>query len=341
MSMTPQPALRPLISVIIPCWNAEAWARDAVSACLHQEGVLVEAILVDDGSTDGTPALLEAMAAKDDRIRVIRTPTNGGPSQARNLGVAAARGDWVAFADSDDVMLPGRLARLARLGDAWGADVVADQQLETVYPAMTGGMPAFETMGTDEAAPVSLEDYLRLAREGNADARRPPIRRSFGQLKPFIRRDFLARTGLEHDARFRTGEDLHFQVRCLAAGAKMIYVNAPGYLYRRREDSLTYEDSLSYTRLIALADDLMRLSLDSHSQTYLRTLRYVWRGRAAYQAMRPAVKQGAYLTALACLWRSGLTGWIKLLGLPFRRISKRKRLGKVARRMKSAASAAG
>ncbi len=341
MPTTPAPALRPLISVIIPCWNAEAWARDALAACLNQDGVQVEAILVDDGSTDGTPALLEAMAAKDDRIRIIRMPTNGGPSKARNLGVAAAKGDWVAFADSDDVMLPGRLARLARLGDAWGADVVADQQMETVYPAVTGGTTAFETIGADEAAPISLETYLRLAREGNADVRRPPIRRSFGQLKPFVRRDFLARTGLEHDTRFRTGEDLHFQVRCLAAGARMIYVNAPGYVYRRREDSLTYEDSLSYTRLIALADDLMRLPLDGHSQTYLRTLRYVWQGRAAYQAMRPAVKQRAYLKAMSCLWRSGPTGWVKLLSLPIRRVRRQRSRRQVGGSSNAAASTAG
>ena len=294
-------------------------------AALEQPGVSVEVILVDDGSTDGTRQMLAAMSKADSRIKVLETEINGGPSQARNLGVAAATGDWIAFADSDDLMLPGRLARLARLGEASKADFVADQQMETIYPSATGGIPAFTGMGPEEAAPVSLADYLRLAREGNPHIENPPIRRSFGQLKPFVRKSFLDGAQLEHDVRFRNGEDLHFQVRCLMAGATMIFVNEPGYVYRRRVDSLTYEDDLSYFRLGEVDDDLQLQPLDPASRRYLNKLTNVWRGHAAYQAMRQALRRRHYRVALAWLGRAGVGGVAKALSTPLRRAVRRLR----------------
>ncbi len=99
----------PPVSVVIPTHN-RAWSlRDAVDSVLDQEYAPFELLVIDDGSTDETPALL---AEYGDRIRVLRQ-TNRGVSAARNRGIAAANGILVAFLDSDDRWLPGKLATQA------------------------------------------------------------------------------------------------------------------------------------------------------------------------------------------------------------------------------------
>ncbi len=99
----------PEISVVLPVWNRAATLRRAIDTVLAQQGVGFELVVVDDGSTDDSVAVAEAV--QDPRLRVIRHPANKGAGAARNTGIAAARGGWVAFQDSDDAWLPGMLAR--------------------------------------------------------------------------------------------------------------------------------------------------------------------------------------------------------------------------------------
>ncbi|MFW6011213.1 MAG: glycosyltransferase [Desulfosalsimonas sp.] len=96
----------PLVSVIIPVYNRRAWIAQAVDSVLCQNYKPFELIVVDDGSTDGT---MEILSAYGNKIRVIRQP-NSGVSAARNKGAAAAEGNLLAFLDSDDYWLSGKLA---------------------------------------------------------------------------------------------------------------------------------------------------------------------------------------------------------------------------------------
>ena len=105
------PDTHPLVSVIIPAYNAEAYLRRSVDSVLSQTLADFEIVLVDDGSTDGTAAICDAYARDDARVRVIHGQ-NGGVSAARNRGLAAARGDYIAWLDSDDYLLPGALEKL-------------------------------------------------------------------------------------------------------------------------------------------------------------------------------------------------------------------------------------
>jgi len=96
-------------SFIIPAYNAQAFLRATLDSVLAQTYDNLEVIVVDDGSTDETADVVQAYADRDVRFHLL-TKTNGGVSSARNAGIAAARGDYVAFLDADDVWHPEKIA---------------------------------------------------------------------------------------------------------------------------------------------------------------------------------------------------------------------------------------
>jgi glycosyltransferase involved in cell wall biosynthesis len=114
-------AAEPWVSVIIPSYNHAPYLRECVDSVLAQDHPQTEVIVVDDGSTDGSLDLLRAYGA---RIRLLQQ-RGGRQARARNLGLGVARGELIAFLDSDDRYLPGRLSSaVAALHAAPGVDVV-------------------------------------------------------------------------------------------------------------------------------------------------------------------------------------------------------------------------
>ena len=99
--------MAPLVSVIIPTYNRADLVRQAVASVEAQTFRDFEIVVVDDGGNDGTYEVLSA----ERELRVLRHPDRRGVSAARNTGIAAARGEWLAFLDSDDLWLPDKLAR--------------------------------------------------------------------------------------------------------------------------------------------------------------------------------------------------------------------------------------
>lgn len=110
----------PTVSIIIPAYNAEAYLAEAIQSALDQTYADTEIIVVDDGSTDATPAI----ARKFSSVRLIQQ-ANGGVSKARNTGIAAAEGEYLQFLDADDTLLPEKIARcMAAFHENPSADVV-------------------------------------------------------------------------------------------------------------------------------------------------------------------------------------------------------------------------
>jgi glycosyltransferase involved in cell wall biosynthesis len=112
----------PLLSVIIPTYNREQFLAAALESVLNQDFENYEVIVVDDGSTDDTPALLSREMTRDrwaGRLRVLRQ-SNGGPGRARNLALQQARGEYCAFLDSDDLFFPWSLSVIAKAIDIGG-----------------------------------------------------------------------------------------------------------------------------------------------------------------------------------------------------------------------------
>jgi len=99
----------PRVSVILPCYNGEAYLREAVWSILDQTFGDFELIVVDDGSTDGSPAILAQLARHDSRIRIVTQP-NGGIVAALNTALDHASGDYIARMDADDISFPERFA---------------------------------------------------------------------------------------------------------------------------------------------------------------------------------------------------------------------------------------
>ena len=117
-----RPESRRTISIIVPVYKTERFLNACIASILAQTFTDFELILVDDGSPDGCPALCDAAAAKDSRIRVIHKK-NGGQSTARNAGLDAAHGEWIAFVDSDDTITPDYCAKLYAAVQATGAQM--------------------------------------------------------------------------------------------------------------------------------------------------------------------------------------------------------------------------
>lgn len=101
----------PAVSVVIPAYNAERYLEAAVRSVLAQTWRDLEVLIVDDCSTDGTVVLMEALAAEDARILCIHNPRNVGVAATRCIAVTRARGEWIAFLDSDDMWRADKLEK--------------------------------------------------------------------------------------------------------------------------------------------------------------------------------------------------------------------------------------
>lgn len=112
----------PLISIIVPVYQVKEYLDECVESLLAQTYTNLELLLVDDGSTDGSGEICDRYAVKDDRVRVVHQE-NQGPSAARNAGLDCAKGKYVAFVDSDDIVLPDFIEVLYELMRNYQADI--------------------------------------------------------------------------------------------------------------------------------------------------------------------------------------------------------------------------
>ena len=144
-----------LISVIVPIYKVEPYLDHCVGSIVAQTYEKLEIILVDDGSPDNCPAMCDAWAAKDSRIKVIHKE-NGGLSDARNAGLAVATGEYISFIDSDDYIAPEFVAELHEAMLHTGADIA---ECATAYVDEDGNI-----LRQRNVAPVAQMDKLEALR---------------------------------------------------------------------------------------------------------------------------------------------------------------------------------
>jgi glycosyltransferase involved in cell wall biosynthesis len=186
--------------VLLPVWNSEAFLEQAVESILGQTLSSFELIVIDDGSSDRSAAIAEGFPSRDDRVRTLRR-RHEGLSATLNAGIAAARGEYIARMDADDISVPDRLQKQVAYLDAHPACIAVGTWIEVV----------------DEAArPLGLKTYVTTHAEISAALLRgiSPI----AHPTVVVRGDALRAAG-GYDARCYPSEDLDLWFRLGESGA--------------------------------------------------------------------------------------------------------------------------
>lgn len=225
IQISPKCKQAPTVSLVVPAHNAEATVATTLDSLGAQDFADWEAIVVDDGSSDGTAQVVEAYGARDPRIRLVRRP-NGGVSAARNSGLAEARGAWLVFLDADDWLVPEALATLLD-------EVGARPELDAVHCGWT--RIASDGRRIDEICPRTEEDMFGWHAHNCG----------FAIHSVLVRRELVARAG-GFDPALVTCEDWDLWLRVSRLGARWGRVDAQLAMYRMRAASA----SLASTRLL-------------------------------------------------------------------------------------------
>lgn len=218
----------PLISVIMPVFNAVGYIHDAVDSVFSQGIDDIELLLIDDSSTDGSLALARQLAGRNDRIRVLQNNRLKGVSGARNTGLANASGKYIAFLDADDQYADGALmARLDYLLTHPGAQLVH------------GPARLVDEQNNDLAAPISIPRDVTFA-----DAFTNPTHLNTVLGAQTLLRAFAFREGMTN------GEDWLYFAQLLRSGAVSHYVEAGGATYRIHGASTVLQNMERHENLV-------------------------------------------------------------------------------------------
>jgi succinoglycan biosynthesis protein ExoO len=224
----------PLVSVVIAAYNVASYVGTAIRSALGQTVSDIEVIVVEDGSSDNTLAIVEGLAAQDARMRFAALGKHQGVSAARNHGLDMARGTWIAVLDADDWMAQERLSRLVAAAEALGADWIVDD----LFLIRDGAsQPVRRLMADEPGEPQRIDGTFLVAHN-------PPGGMGYGLLKPLTRRSFLDENAIRYHADLWYAEDFLFNMECAAHGARLAILNAPMYFYRLRSSSAINQDRL-------------------------------------------------------------------------------------------------
>ena len=233
----------PDVSFVIAAFRAADTIARAIDSALAQEDVEVEVIVVDDASPDETAAIVKAMT--DPRVRLIRLPENRGPGGARNAGLDAARGDWVAILDADDTVRPARLTRMIARARSENAEIAVDN-LEVLN--LDGRRERMFADATLEKMPIlTLAAFI-----GSNVLFRSTY--NFGYMKPIFERRFLEQKRLRFRQDIRIGEDYILLASALAEGGRCVVDSSAGYRYHVREGSISRVLELRHVDAMIAAD---------------------------------------------------------------------------------------
>jgi glycosyltransferase involved in cell wall biosynthesis len=261
-----------LITVVVPVFNRAHLITRSVGSLCSQTYRDLEILIVDDCSTDGIEDAVEVL--EDPRVRLIRRSANGGAAAARNTGIKAAKGEWIAFHDSDDICVFDRIERQVRTFLELPPDHIGVHCSRFCY---------FET---DETTHSRGATFLLPAPDFpgplSGDLHPATIRGNFISVPTMLlRRDAILAAGL-FDERLRNNEDWDFTIRLTAKG-KFGYVPEPLYLTvlklpkEKSADHISFNDRYSARSFVRITGKLRKsgisdLELASHYTSAARFL---------------------------------------------------------------------
>lgn len=228
------------LSIIVPVYNVLPYIRQCLDSLINQTLEDYEILLVDDGSTDGTAAVLEEYRDRYPELIRLRRVDNGGQGRARNFAIPEARGKFLGFIDSDDSIAPDMYEKLIARAEETGADV-----------AVCDWLARYDD-GREEVLPACVQEHP-LAAAGSA-------------CNKVFRRELVG------DIRFPVGlwyEDFYFSALMLIRANKIEYVKEPLYIYRMHQAStMRNNNSAKNLDLLKIMDMLAEHMLPEHREEF-------------------------------------------------------------------------
>ena len=320
----------PLVSVVVPTYNRVRFLGEAVHSALQQSWIALEVIIVDDGSTDDSPALIAKLAESDSRIRPYRQQ-NSGVSAARNRALSEARGEYIAFLDSDDVWHPWKLQLQVALlqsrpevGMVWtNMDAIrpngvpyATNYLKRMYSAyqelpnetpfaeftsLSQLCPGPEVAGWEQAS-VGVGNIYSHMYHGNL-VHTPTV---------VLRREWANRVGPFDTTMKRGGEDFKYHLATCRQG-EVAFIDVPSILYRtgigdhitNRENSLYFAHSFLRTLQEEIRDHRDKMPLSRRELYQLMARAHDW---IAYESCGTGLRLQAFSHACQAMRYRGTPG---------------------------------
>ncbi|MBQ7534743.1 MAG: glycosyltransferase family 2 protein [Stomatobaculum sp.] len=218
----------PKVSIIIPIYNAEKAVRRCIDSVLDQEYKDFELLLMDDGSKDGSPVILDEYAEKDERVRVVHKP-NSGVSATRNMALDMAKGDWIQFLDADDWITKDATKLFVRTAEENDADMVIADFYRVVgeHTSRKGDIWTSRVITREEYG-----DYMM----------KNPADYYYGVLwNKLFRREILNKYGIRMDESLHWCEDFIFNMEYVLHTENIAVLPVPIYYYVKTEGSLVQQ----------------------------------------------------------------------------------------------------
>ena len=253
------------ISIIMPVYNSEKYLKNCVDSILSQEFDSFELLLIDDGSTDGSPAICDEIAQKSSFVRVFHKE-NGGICEARNYGLERAYGEYIAFSDHDDIILPGFLSENYIIAKDNNADIVKFGRKALYIEQATIKRTDVRQFDKKVMTESNIkENYLFLRFENAMTC----------VWDGLYRKEFLVKNKLLFDTRFKMGgEDIDFCGRCFSLASVLVFNSGVYYNHyiRKGYSTSTKRDNNVLVKLQMLANNLdaccQQLDISTESAIY-------------------------------------------------------------------------
>ncbi len=217
------------ISIIIPVYNVAAYLEACLESVRQQTFADYEVWMIDDGSTDGSSAICDAFAARDNRFHAVHQP-NGGVSSARNMGLEKASGRWICFIDSDDTVAPHFLHDLHTAADGH-EDTLTAQGFNRIYP--------------DHTEAVEYEDEL-FTKENMGDAfELRHLNRPGYVWNKIFSREIIKRNHLQFNTKIHYAEDVIFMLSYVSHMDKIHFIPGINYNYFNRDNASSLSQRVS------------------------------------------------------------------------------------------------
>lgn len=264
----------PLVSCIVPTHNRSSRVTEAIDSLLREPYEPLEIVIVDDGSTDDTLAVLEREYGDEPRVKIVPIESSIGAARARNRGLRRASGAFVTFMDDDDVNVPGRIEGQVRLARRHDADFVTCTRCYYQTDRST------RLVGPETEA-IDLEDMW--------------VANRVVSVTPLVRTELMRETLF--DASLEVAQDYDAWLRCFENCSRTVNYSRPAIVYRRVEDETITGNRLGKLRA--------RLHIYRRHRGHMDVLRRIWfLGVTALKAVVPDPRR----VAASVRERTGLPG---------------------------------